>query len=183
MATGSRAKLLLAGALAGLVCLVPPASDRAAGQAPATAPARTLGTADFLRLAHSSAALQARAAELAATRDTRPEARAFAQRMVAFRREQIPRLEGAARANGLPVSSILDFEHQAILENLQPLDQLELSRRYAEVQIQALRQELQVYDAGAGAPAEWVKPLVDELRPELQRMLEAAVRMREAVGP
>jgi predicted outer membrane protein len=183
MATSSRKKLLLAGALAGLACLAPAASDRAVGQAPASAPAKALGTADFMRLAHSSAALQARAAELAASRDTRPEARAFAQKMVAFRREQIPKLEGAARANGLPISNILDFEHQAILENLQPLDQLELSRRYAEVQIQALQQELQIYDAGAGAPAEWVNLLVEELRLELRRMLEAAVRMREAVGP
>ena len=29
------------------------------------------------------------------------------------------------------------FEHKVILENLQPLDSLELSRRYSEVQVQA----------------------------------------------
>jgi putative membrane protein len=180
MATNSRSKLLLAGALAGLLCLAPLTSDWAMGQAPATAPARTVGTADLLRLAHSSAVLQARASDLVASRDTRAEARAFAQGMVSFRREQIPKLEGAARANGLPVSSALEFEHQAIIENLEPL---ELSRRYAEVQIQALRQELQVYDASQSASAEWVKRLIDEFRPELQRMLDGAIQLRKSVGP
>ncbi len=183
MATNSRSKLLLAGALAGLLCLAPLTSDWAMGQAPATAPARTVGTADLLRLAHSSAVLQARTSDLVASRDTRAEARTFAQGMVSFRREQIPKLEGAARANGLPVSSALEFEHQAIIENLEPLDQLELSRRYAEVQIQALRQELQVYDASQSASAEWVKRLIDEFRPELQRMLDGAIQLRKSVGP
>ncbi|MFL5315113.1 MAG: DUF4142 domain-containing protein, partial [Microvirga sp.] len=46
----------------------------------------------FLRLAHSAAVLQAQAAELAASRDTRPEVRAFARRMAEFRREQIASL-------------------------------------------------------------------------------------------
>ena len=51
----------------------------------------------FLRLAHSAAVLQAQAAELAASRDTRPEVRAFATRMAEFRREQIASLLSAAR--------------------------------------------------------------------------------------
>ena len=64
---------------------------------------KALGPSNFLRLAHSSAVLQARAAQMVASRETRPEARAFAQKMVEFRREHIPKLEAAARDHQLAV--------------------------------------------------------------------------------
>jgi cytochrome c-type protein NapC len=47
-----------------------------------------------------------------------------------------------------------DFEHRKVVENLEPLDYLALSRRYAEVRIQALEQEIRGYDAAEQASDE-----------------------------
>ena len=139
--------------------------------------------ASFLRLAHSSAVLQSSAAQLVASREARPEARAFAQLMVEFRREQIPKLEAAARDHQLAVPSVQEFEHQVILENLQPLDFLALSRRYAEIQVQALEQELRGFTSAESSPNDWLKNLANETRPRLQHLLDEARQMQKAVGP
>jgi predicted outer membrane protein len=152
-------------------------------------PARTVqspqtGNAEtFLRLAHSFAVLQARAAEFAASRDTRPEVRSFARRMVEFRREQITRLLATARERTIAVSPIPEFEHRIVLENLEPLDFLALSRRYAEIQVQALEHELQGYTSGEAGSDEGIKALAHDTRPHLQRLLEEARQVRQAVGP
>ena len=123
----------------------------------------------FVRLAHSSASVQARAAELAATRETRPEAKAYAQRMVEFRRSQISRLEGAARDNNAAIPTSAELGHRQILENLEPLDYLALSRRYAEFQIQALEQEMQIYGGAVNSPEGWPRGLAAETAPELRQ--------------
>jgi putative membrane protein len=155
----------------------------AAAQPASTGARPALDAATFLALAHSSAVLQAQAAELAASRDTRPEVRSFALRMAEFRRDQIARLLSAAGERTLAVSPVPAFEHKVILENLQPLDFLELSRRYAEVQVQALEQELQSYAAAESSPDEWVRTFVRDTRPRLQEFLAEARRVRQAVGP
>ncbi len=178
-----RRQLLLAGlalAAAGMVprvgaVLAQPGSSGSGGQ--------PLDAATFVRLAHSSATLQLRAAELASSRETRPEARSFAQRMVEFRRGQIPALERAARDNGAAVPSVMEFEHQALLDNLQPLDFLALSRRYAELQTEALAQELRIYAASEGSADAWVKSLAAGTLPPLRQLLVEAQQMRQAVGP
>ena len=137
----------------------------------------------FLRVAHSFAVLQARAAELPASRETRPEVRSYAQRMVEFRREQIARLLATARERMIAVSPIPEFEHRIVLQNLEPLDFLALSRRYAEIQVQALEQELQGYTGGEAAPDEGIRALAHDTRPHLQRLLDEARQVRQAVGP
>jgi len=76
-----------------------------------------------------------------------------------------------------------NFEHRVLLENLEPLDHLELSRRYAEVQVQALEQEIQGYTAATQAADEGVKEYAAAILPELQRRLEAALRVHDAVKP
>ena len=161
-----------------LLALLPTAAQ------PTTAPAaKPLDAASFLRLAHSSAVVQAKAAQLVVSRETRPEARAFAQKMVEFRREQVPRLEAAARDHQLAVPSIQEFEHQVILENLEPLDFLALSRRYAEVQVQALEQEVRGYALAENSSDDWRKSLAADLRPHFQQLLDEARQMQKAIGP
>jgi predicted outer membrane protein len=151
---------------------------------PTTAPAaKPLDPDNFLRLAHSSAVLQSRAAQMVASRETRPEARAFAQKMVEFRRDQIPKLEAAARDHKLVVRSVQEFEHQVILENLEPLDFLALSRRYAEIQVQALEQEVRGFASAESSLDEWIKNLASETRPRLEQLLDEARQMQKAVGP
>lgn len=148
----------------------------------APAPVQSLDATRFLNLAYSSSAMQARASELAATRDTRPEARSFAQTMLEFRRGLASKLDGLARERNLTPPTALEFEHQTILENLQPLDALELSRRYAEVETQALEQELTIYRA-APAADERIQGLAKETAPKLQELFDQAKRVRQTLGP
>ena len=162
-----------------LLALLPHAAAQ-----PTAAPAATvLDPASFVRLAHSSALLQAQAAQLVASRETRPEARAFAQKMVEFRREHLSRLKAAARDHQLAVPSVQEFEHQVVLENLEPLDFLALSRRYAEIQVQALEQEVRGYTSGENSSESWLKSLAADTRPRLQQLLDEARQMQKAVGP
>jgi putative membrane protein len=180
--------LSLAGKLAGASVLpatmIPlPLRAQPAPAPPAAQAVRPLNAETFVRLAHSSASVQARAAELAATRETRPAAKAYAQRMVEFRRGQIAGLETAARDNKVAIPTQAELEHRQILENLEPLDYLALSRRYAEFQIQALEQELQIYGGAANSPEGWLRSLAAATAPELRRLLEEAREMVKAVGP
>ena len=117
-ALGALARLSLVAAAWGAAATIAPA---AAQPVPPAARSRQVPNAEtFLRLAHSAAVLQAQAAELAASRDTRPEVRAFARRMAEFRREQIASLLSAARERTLAVSPVPALEHKVILENLEP---------------------------------------------------------------
>jgi predicted outer membrane protein len=180
-ALGALARLCLGAMAFGAAAIIAPAAVQ-----PAQPPARSRQVPDaatFLRLAHSSAVLQAQAAELAASRDTRPEVRAFAGRMVEFRREQIAGLLSAARERTLAVSPVPAFEHKVILENLQPLDSLELSRRYSEVQVQALEQEMQAYALAESSPDGWVAMVARDTKARLHELLDEARQVRQAIGP
>ena len=140
-----RARLLSGGtavvALLGLAAPIP-SKGQGQGQAPA-AEARPVDPGRFLGFAHSSAVLQERASRLAASKDTRPEVREFAREMARFRGQQAERLRAVAQERGMRLPGPEEeFEHRVVLENLEPLDYLALSRRYAEVQVQALKQEI-----------------------------------------
>lgn len=149
----------------------------------AQAPSRTPDPERVFDLALSSAILQGRIAEIASAKDTRPEVKEFAKGMVAFRLGQVERLKTYARERGLKIPSVEEFEHQVILENLAPLDFLALSRRYAEVQVQALEQEIGSYQAGERGADPALRALAVGTIPELRQRLEGAEAMRKAVGP
>src|SRR3954469_5281354 len=119
---------------------------------------------------------------LVVSRDTRPEARALATAMLEFRRALGAKLDGLARERNLTLPTALEFEHQTILENLEPLDALELSRRYAEVETQALEQELLIYRA-APASDESLRAFASDTAPRLEQLLDEARRTRQAIGP
>src|SRR3954453_21728014 len=165
-----RSSFALWAALA-LGSMVPGHPERALAQAAgAPAPVQSVDAARFLSLAHSFNAMQARASELVASRDTRPEARSLATAMLEFRRALGAKLDGLARERNLTLPTALEFEHQTILENLEPLDALELSRRYAEVEVQALPQELQLYRT-AQASDESLRALANDTAPKIQQLL------------
>jgi putative membrane protein len=180
-ARGALARLSIAAKACAAAAIITPAAAQPTH--PAAQSRQVPDAESFLRLAHSSAALQAQAAELAASRDTRPEVRAFAGRMVEFRRGQIASLLSAARERTLTVSPVPAFEHKVILENLQPLDALELSRRYSEVQVQALEQEMQAYALAENSPDEWVAAVARDTKNRLQGLLDEARRVRQAIAP
>ena len=55
--------------------------------------------------------MQLKAAEIAAARDIRPEAKQFAQEMTAFRKSQLQRIEGFAAQNNATMPKELAFAH------------------------------------------------------------------------
>ena len=157
---------------------IPTASAQGQG---APAQTRRIEPQEFLRLAYSSASLQAQAAKLAASRETRPEVKGFAMAAADFRAGLLQRIEAFARERGMPLPSVKEFEHQVIIENLEPLDYLALSRRYAEIQVQALEQELNIYQAASQSSNQEMKAFADQVLPELQRQRDWAHKMYEAV--
>ena len=173
----------LLGLSALLTCVTQPGLAQPETAAPATEAVKPLDAEILFRFAHSSATIQARASELAATRDTRPEAKAFARRMVEFRRGHVPKLEAIAHDNKLDLPKQLEVEHRVIFQNLEPLDYLALTRRYAEFQVQALEQEIQIYGSAASATDTRMRGLAAETIPELRRRLDEARAVRQAVGP
>jgi putative membrane protein len=180
-AAAARRALLLstAGALLGLVPLV---ASGLRAQSPSRE-ARPLDPGRFLAFAYSSAVLQERASTLAASKDTRAEVKEFAREMARFRAEQLGRLRRIAEERSLQLPKEEEFEHKVVLENLEPLDYLALSRRYAEVQVQALEQEIRGYEAAAQGPDEGLRRLAAETLGQLRTRQDAARRMEAAVKP
>jgi predicted outer membrane protein len=161
----------------------PAASAQGQGASNAPAQTRPIEPQEFLRLAYSSATLQGQAAKLAADRETRPEVKSYATGAAEFRLGLLQRIEAFARERSLPLPSVKEFEHQVIIENLEPLDYLALSRRYAEIQVQAIGQEIGIYQAAARSPSAEIKAFAEQVLPELQRQQEGAQRMYETVRP
>ena len=104
----------------------------------------------FVEAAYASAVFQARISEIVATKEARPEIKALAERVRDFRATQLPELVQLARGAGIEVRDTLDLELRSIVENMEPLDFLALSRRYAEVETQkTLDKEISAYEEAA----------------------------------
>ncbi|NBJ11099.1 DUF4142 domain-containing protein [Microvirga arsenatis] len=153
------------------------------GSANAPAPARVIEPEEFVRLAYSSATLQGQAATLASSRETRPEVKSYAAAQTGFRQDLLKRIEAFARERNLPLPSVKEFEHQVIIENMEPLDYLALSRRYAEIQLQALDQEIGIYRAASQSPHQAIKAFADQVLPDLEQRRGGAQKMWETVRP
>jgi putative membrane protein len=167
---------------------LPGAVQPARAQGPQGAPGETAQTREikpeeFLRLAYSSATLQGQAAKLAASRETRPEVKSYAAMAAEFRLGLLQRIEAFAKERNLPLPSVKEFEHQVIIENLEPLDYLALSRRYAEVQMQSLEQEIGIYQAASRSSNQEIKAFASQVLPDLERQQAEARKMYEAVKP
>ena len=144
---------------------------------------RSVEPEEFLRLAYSSASLQGQAAQLAASRDTRPEVKSYAAAAVNFRQGLLQQIETLARERNMQLPSVKEFQHQVIIENLEPLDYLALSRRYAEMQMQALDQELSIYRAASNSTQQEIKTFADQVLPELEKQREGAQTMYDTIKP
>jgi putative membrane protein len=138
----------------------------------------------FLRFALSSARMQARAAELALLKQPRPEVAQAAEAMLEFRRSRLQALEALAHRAGVTVAGDLEFEHAIVLENLEPLDFLALSRRWVEVQTQALQQELLFYRAflAQDRPDPQVAAFARDALPDLDGRLQQMAPVRDGIG-
>lgn len=122
----------------------------------------------FIEAAYASALFQAQISRIAAAKDTRPGIKALAERVRDFRTAQLPELARLAETAGIQVRDTLDLELRSIVDNIEPLDYLALSRRYAEVETQALGREIASYEEAGRSqtPAirEYVATTLDRLR-------------------
>ena len=138
--------------------------------------------AEGLRALYGLAELQRRASALAASRDTRPEVKSFATEMAAWRETQVPRLRDFLAGRGLAAPEMSE-DQRAVWEALEPLDFLALSRRFAEIAVQALELEIAGYERATATSDQAITALAAEMLPELRRTLEGARRAHEAVRP
>jgi predicted outer membrane protein len=145
-------------------------------------PAQPVPERDGLRRLFSAAALQARAASLAATRDTRPEIKAFAAEMAAWRPAQMESLRAILRERHVEQLGLVP-EHEAAWEGMETLDYLALSRRYAEVQVALLEWEIATYANASQTGDAALVAYAEGLLPELRRLLGGAHRAHAAVMP
>lgn len=136
----------------------------------------------FLAFATSAATLALEASRLVETRDTRPEIREAAGRVAAERRAQLEGLRKAAGEAGIALTG-LQFEHQVAFENLQPLDNLGFSRRYAELMRQLVEQEREAYAAAAASGDPRLAALGRESAPLLDRLDAVIGPAHETVKP
>jgi putative membrane protein len=135
-----------------------------------------------LRALYGLAELQRRAATLAASRNTRPEVKTFAAEMATWREAQVPRLRDFLVARHIASPDLKD-DQLTVWQALEPLDHLALSRRYSEVQVQALEIEVPAYEAASTSTDPAVRTLAEELLPTLRRMLDGARKVHDAVKP
>jgi predicted outer membrane protein len=106
----------------GMLCLQAEAQQRGGPTAPAGA--------EFVQPAYNLSLFQARASELAAGKETRAETKDFTAQMREFRTSQLESLKELAGQQGVVLREDLNVELRSILDNMKPLDSLELSRRY-----------------------------------------------------
>lgn len=137
---------------------------------------------EALRSLYGFAELQLLASRLAASRETREEVRGYAGEMARWREGQLARLQPFLEERGIRDPGMLE-DQETVWEGLRRLDFLALSRRYAEVQVQALELEIPGYERATALPDPAVAALANETLPELRRLLEGARRVLEAMRP
>ncbi|MER2269721.1 DUF4142 domain-containing protein [Methylobacterium oxalidis] len=137
----------------------------------------------FIEAAYASAVFQARISEIAAAKDPRPNIKALAERVRDFRAAQLPELARLAKISGIELHDTLDLELRSIVENIEPLDYLALSRRYAEVETQALEKEIAAYEDAVRSGPQPVRDYASATAEKLRELGKTAKEELAAVGP
>jgi putative membrane protein len=171
MAVASTVRLLASLFLAGLCLAAGPGG------------AEDAGVAAFIESGYSPAQFQSRISRVVAQKEVRPEAKALASAVLAYRERQIPAIAELAKTVGIGVRNTLDRESLAIAENLTPLDGLELSRRYLEVEIQALEKEAELYQEVARSGSESVRAFAQREVSTVKQMADTARSAYNAAKP
>jgi putative membrane protein len=159
-------------------------AQNAGGTAPSAGQVQALDPRSFIELAASLAMFEIEAGGQALQTLADPALLALARDTVQLQSEILERLRPAAQERALVLPAAMSLEHRAVLDGLTPLDGLELARRYAEAQTQALDQALALYGAAAGQEEDpGLKALAAELLPRLQHQAQAARAAQKAVLP
>ncbi|MHB2210738.1 DUF4142 domain-containing protein [Methylobacterium sp. CM6257] len=137
----------------------------------------------FIEAAYASALFQAQISRITAAKDPRPGIKALAERVRDFRASQVPELARLAGTTGVTVRDTLDLELRSIVENIEPLDYLALSRRYAEVETQALGREIAVYENAARSEAQQIRDYAAATLSTIRELNKAAQTELAAIAP
>jgi hypothetical protein len=137
----------------------------------------------FIEAAYASALFQAQISRITAAKDPRPGIKALAERIRDFRASQVPELARLAETTGVGVRNTLDLELRSIVENIEPLDYLALSRRYAEVETQALGREIAAYENASRSDAQPIRDYIAATMGRLRDLDMAARAELAAVAP
>jgi hypothetical protein len=137
----------------------------------------------FIEAAYASALFQAQISRITAAKDPRPGIKALAERVRDFRASQVPELARLAETTGVGVRDTLDLELRSIVENIEPLDYLALSRRYAETEVQALGREIAAYEEATRSDAQPIRDYVASTLGRLRDLEMAAKTELSAVAP
>jgi len=137
----------------------------------------------FVEAAYASALFQERISRLVAAKDPRPGIKALAARVRDFRAAQLPALGRLAAVVGVEVRDTLDLELRSIIENIEPLDYLALSRRYAEAESQALDKEIAAYELAARSGSQEVRDYAAATLERLRGFGKEARDELAAAGP
>jgi putative membrane protein len=173
--------LLLAAAF---LAATPARGQETGGAAPSAGSLKALDPQSFVALAASLAMFEIEAGGHAMQRSDKPELVALARDTVGLQSQILERLRPAAQERGLTLPSAMSLEHRAVLDGLAPLDGVELARRYAQAQTQAMDQALALYGAAAGQDEDpELKTLAADLLPRLQQQAQVARSAQEAVLP
>lgn len=140
-------------------------------------------TGRFIETAYASALFQAQISRITAAKDPRPGIKVLAERVRDFRASQVPELARLAETTGFGVRDTLDLELRSLVENIEPLDYLALSRRYTEVEVQALGREIAAYEEAARSDAQPIRDYVAATLGRLRDLEMAAKIELSAVAP
>lgn len=180
-----RRRALTHGILAvALLAAAPARAQQGGGTAPSAGSLQALDPGSFVALAASLAMLQIEAGGHVLQKVADPGLLALARDGVRLQSEVLERLRPLAEQRQLALPAAMSLEHRAVLDGLTPLDGVELARRYAQAQSQALDQALALYGEAAGQDEDpGLKALAADLLPRLRQQAEAARAAQQAVAP
>lgn len=137
-------------------------------------------TADFVREAAMSDMFETRSSELAAIRGDEPT-RAFAAKMNEYHQRSSSELARIVKPHvtSLPLPSVLDNAHQAMVDKLRTLDGPAFTKQYRDDQIGALKAAVSLFERyGEGGSDGALKAFARKMLPVLREHL----RMAETLG-
>jgi putative membrane protein len=157
-------------------------STPSAGMSSTGSRAESVTAAEFARMAAMSDMFEIESSRLAEQRSQNAQVKQFAQHMIRDHQKtttelkgMLPQLQGVS-ASQMPTS--LDQQHQALLQQLQQAQGAQLDRVYAQQQVQAHQQAVDLFGnyARAGDNAQ-LKQWASQTLPALQQHLQQAQQL------
>jgi predicted outer membrane protein len=161
-----------------------PEGSQQSGRAQANQ-AQKISAADFVNRAAVSSQFEVQSSELAQQKTQNDRIRQFAQRMVRDHKGVGDRLEATAQGiQGVTVPSDLDQRHQQMLQTLQRASGAGFDRNYAQLQVSAHRDAVNLFDQYAqNGDNQQLKQFAQQTLPALREHLQAIQQIQTSLPP